>query len=111
MMSTETSPGEEDLYPGLRRRASPGRAPVEFVYEGGEIMLELLRGRDAEEERRRFVAALGSDAIRSLPRLTAARYCGSNSRSPNGSFVLRLSSRMNPLLFLTQEPLFCDHKQ
>lgn len=58
MMSTETSPSEEDLYPGLQRRASPGRAPAEFVYDGGEIMLELLRVRAAEEERRRFVAAL-----------------------------------------------------
>lgn len=34
------------------------RPPVDFVYDNGQIMLELLRGRAAEEERRGFVEGL-----------------------------------------------------
>ena len=34
------------------------RSPAEFVYDNGQIMLELLRGRASEEERSRFVAGL-----------------------------------------------------
>lgn len=34
------------------------RPPAPFVYDNGQIMLELLRGRAEEEERRRFVAGL-----------------------------------------------------
>jgi hypothetical protein len=62
MMNTETrldeERGEGDLPADRRRRAAPACAPAEFVYDGGQIMLELLRGRAAEEERRRFVAGL-----------------------------------------------------
>lgn len=32
--------------------------PAEFVYDAGQIVLELMRVRAAEEERRRFVAGL-----------------------------------------------------
>ena len=38
--------------------AAATRKPAEFVYDNGQIMLELLRGRDAEEERWHFVAGL-----------------------------------------------------
>lgn len=34
------------------------RPPADFVYENGQIMLELLRRRAAEEERRSFVEGL-----------------------------------------------------
>jgi hypothetical protein len=38
--------------------ATATRPPAEFVYDNGQIMLGLLRGRTAEEERRHFVAGL-----------------------------------------------------
>ena len=38
--------------------AAATRPPAEFVYDNGQIMLELLRGRAAEEERWRFVEGL-----------------------------------------------------
>jgi hypothetical protein len=37
------------------RRARP---PADFVYENGQIILELLRRRAAEEERRSFIEGL-----------------------------------------------------
>jgi hypothetical protein len=38
--------------------AGAARSPAEFVYDNGQIILELLRGRAAEEERWRFVEGL-----------------------------------------------------
>ena len=53
------SGGEEKPSPDRQKRAAPVRSPpADFIYDGGQIMLELLRVRAAEEERRRFVAAL-----------------------------------------------------
>jgi hypothetical protein len=46
----------------LRKEAGAvgARPPSEFVYDDGEIILELLRAREGEEEeRRRFVEGLG----------------------------------------------------
>ena len=41
-----------------RPRGAAAGPPAEFVYDNGQIMLELLRGRAAEEERWRFVEGL-----------------------------------------------------
>ena len=38
--------------------AGKGQPPADFVYENGQIMLELLHRRAAEEERRSFVEGL-----------------------------------------------------
>lgn len=61
-MNTETTldegRGGDGLPAGRRQRVVPACAPAEFIYDSGQIMLELLRGRAAEEERLRFVAGL-----------------------------------------------------
>jgi hypothetical protein len=62
MMTERDGPGgagEEERHPALRASAAgTAQPPAEFVYDNGEILLELLRGRAAEEERRRFAAGL-----------------------------------------------------
>jgi hypothetical protein len=51
--------GDEVRGPGssvaVTGKAGP---PADFVYDSGQIILELLRGRAEEEDRRRFVEAL-----------------------------------------------------
>jgi hypothetical protein len=51
--------GEGERRPGPRgANAVVASPPAEFVYDNGQILLELLRSRAAEEERRRFVTGL-----------------------------------------------------
>jgi len=58
-VSNPAGVGEEaphaDLSGAGAVKASP---PADFVHDNGQILLELLRGRAAEEERRRFVTGL-----------------------------------------------------
>jgi hypothetical protein len=62
-MNTETEAhpaAAEETRPAAPPREVSGksRPPDPFVYDNGQILLELLRGRAEEEERRRFVAGL-----------------------------------------------------
>lgn len=51
--------GEEGQSPPTR--AGGGRkagTPAEFIYDNAQILLQLLRARSEEEDRRRFIAGL-----------------------------------------------------
>lgn len=41
-----------------RTAAGKPRLPAEFIYDGGQIIIELLSARAEEEEKRRFVERL-----------------------------------------------------
>ena len=50
--------GEDSPTDSSKAVAGGALPPAEFVYDNGQIMLELLRGRAAEEARRRLVEGL-----------------------------------------------------
>lgn len=62
-MKEEKSPrsrAEKKSKPPAPRSDGQGKAgpPAEFIYDNAQILLQLLRARSEEEDRRRFVAGL-----------------------------------------------------
>lgn len=62
-MTTETNvhvPRDEEAPAPILSAAgsSKARPPADFIYDGGQIILELLQRRAEEEDRLRFITAL-----------------------------------------------------